>query len=131
MYLSEPSVGSVLLIDDSYLQLTTREKILRGAGVEVCSATSAESAMALLRGETGARIRAIVTDHVMPGRSGAEFVRQLREARPEVPVIVISGLPEAQSEYDGLNITFRQKPVPPEELIELVKRVLGPPKPAS
>ncbi len=96
--------------------------VLRDTGFEVCIATSAESAMALLRSDPiGATIGAIVTDHVLPGESGAEFVRRLRDIQPGVPVIVITGLPDAESEYAGLNVVFRQKPCPPEELIALVR----------
>ena len=50
-----------------------------------------------------------------------EFVRLVREVNPTVPVIVISGLPEAENEYEGLNVVFRQKPCPPPELIQLVQ----------
>jgi DNA-binding response OmpR family regulator len=112
----------ILLIDDSPLQLRVREAVLRDAGFEVCIATTAESAHALLRSEpVGDSIGVIVTDHILPGASGAEFVRQLRQIRPSVPVIVITGLPEAQAEYAGLGVIFRQKPCPPPELIALVR----------
>jgi DNA-binding response OmpR family regulator len=112
----------VLLIDDSPLQLRVREAVLRDAGFEVRIATTAESAHALLRSEpAGDSIGVIVTDHILPGASGAEFVRQLREIRPSVPVIVITGLPEAEAEYAGLGVIFRQKPCPPPELIALVR----------
>ncbi len=114
----------VLLIDDSPLQLRVREAILRDAGFEVCIATSAESAEALLRTPIGSTVGAVVTDHILPGASGAEFVRRLRQVNPQVPVIVISGLPEVESEYDGLNVEFRQKPCPPPELIALVRQAL-------
>ena len=115
----------VLLIDDSPLQLRVRETVLREAGFEVCVATTAESAHALLRSEAGgASIGVIVTDHIMPGASGAEFVRQLREIKPSVSVIVITGLPEAEAEYAGLGVIFRQKPCPPPELIALVRDAL-------
>jgi DNA-binding response OmpR family regulator len=112
----------VLLIDDSPLQLRVREAVLRDAGFDVCIATTAESAHALLRSEpVGDSVGVIVTDHMLPGASGAEFVRQLRQLNPTVPVIVITGLPEAESEYAGLNVIFRQKPCPPPELIALVR----------
>ena len=112
----------VLLIDDSPLQLRVRETVLRDAGFEVCIATTAESAHALLRSEpAGDSIGVIVTDHILPGASGAEFVCQLRQIRPSVPVIVITGLPEAEAEYEGLGVIFRQKPFPPPELIALVR----------
>jgi DNA-binding response OmpR family regulator len=112
----------VLLIDDSPLQLRVREAVLRDAGFEVCMATTAESAHALLRSEPGGdSIGVIVTDHILPGASGAEFVRQLREIKPSVSVIVLTGLPEAEAEYAGMGVIFRQKPCPPPELIALVR----------
>jgi len=115
----------VLLIDDDPLQLRVREAVLRDAGLQVDVATTADSALALLRTDAGSGIGAIVTDHIMPGTSGAVFVRLLHSLKPEVPVIVISGLPEAEDEYEGLNIEFRSKPCPPPELIALVKKSLS------
>ena len=101
-----------------------REAVLRDAGFEVSIAITAESAHALLRSETGQTVQVIVTDHVLPGASGADFVRQLRDINSTVPVIVITGLPEAETEYDGLGVIFRQKPCPPPELIALVREAM-------
>jgi DNA-binding response OmpR family regulator len=61
----------------------------------------------------------------MPDMDGAEFVRQLRTFNPDIPVIVISGLPDADTEYAGLNVIFRVKPCDPEDLIALVRSALG------
>lgn len=95
---------------------------MRDAGFEVCIASTAESAHALLRSEpVGNSIGVIVSDHILPGASGADFVRQLREINPAVPVIVITGWPEAEAEYAGLGVIFRQKPCRPLELIALVR----------
>ncbi len=85
----------------------------------VSIATTAEGALALLRTQ-GHLFGVIVTDHVLPGASGADFVRELRAVNTEIPVIVVSGMAEAEEEYDGLNVAFRQKPLPPGELIDLV-----------
>jgi CheY-like chemotaxis protein len=112
---------AVLLIDDNPVQLRAREAVLRNAGFETHIASTQESALALLRGQGADGIGAIITDHIMPGSSGAEFVRALRAAKPGVPVIVITGLAEAESDYRGAGVTFRQKPCPPEELIALVR----------
>ncbi len=122
----EKVLQRVLLIDDSPVQLRAREAILRGAGFEVLIATAAETALALLRSEpVGSSVGAIVTDHVLPGASGVEFVRQLRAMRPRVPVIVITGLLGAEEEYLGLDVIFRLKPCPPLELIALVRSSIG------
>jgi DNA-binding response OmpR family regulator len=63
----------------------------------------------------------VITDHIMPGMSGVEFVRELRKTHPALPVMVISGLEEAQAEYEGLEVQFLLKPVPPEVLLTTVQ----------
>ena len=115
----------VLLLDDNPVQLTVRELVLRKAEIETHIATNAPSALALLRSEVGRqKIGAVVTDHIMPNMDGVEFVKQLRAFDPNMPVIVISGLPDADQEYNGLNVIFRLKPCDPEELITLVRTAL-------
>ncbi len=111
-------MGSILLIDDSPIQIGTRKAVLVRAGFDVFAAADASTALSLVHSER-ARWDLIITDHVMPGIPGSDFVRQLRESDIEIPVIVISGLPEAVEEYSGLNVHFRYKPCPPRELIEL------------
>lgn len=111
----------VLLIDDNPSQLTIRELVLRDAGFPVSIATTVEGALALLRSPgLASRLGVIVTDHVMPGASGADFVRELRRINTQVPVIVVTGMAEAEEEYENLNVTFLQKPCPPPELIQAV-----------
>jgi len=118
----------VLLIDDNPLQLTVREAVLRDAGFQVSVATTADSALATLRGLPD-RIGVVVTDHIMPGCTGSELVQQIRMLNIWLPVVVLSGLPEAESEYQDLNVVFRSKPFPPSELIELVRSSLEHPAP--
>ena len=118
---------TVLLVDDNPIQLSARQMVLNQAGFEVQVATSSESALSLLRSlSQSEKVGAVVTDHVMPNATGSEFVRLLREVNPSVPVIVISGLPEAEKEYEGMNVAFRQKPCAPPELISLVGAALVP-----
>ncbi len=114
----------VLLVDDNPVQLSVREAVLRRAGFRVSIATTAESALATLRAN-GDRIGVIVTDHLMPGCSGPELVGRMRAENDWIAVVVLSGLPDANSEYEGLGIVFRVKPLPPPELIELVRSSLA------
>jgi CheY-like chemotaxis protein len=113
----------VLLIDDNPLQLSVREAVLRNAGFQVSIATTADSALATLRVLRN-RIGVVVTDHLMPGCSGSELVRKIRAGNDWLPVIALSGLAEAEREYEGLEVTFRLKPLLPPELIELVRTSL-------
>jgi len=115
----------LLVIDDNPTQLSVREAVLRGAGFSVLTADSAEKALQLLRDESAtAGLRVILTDHVLPGASGDAFVRELREFSPSVPVLVISGMDEAEQAYAGLEITFLHKPCAPEDLIAQVRVAL-------
>ncbi len=116
-------VGQVLLIDDNPLQLRVRETVLRNAGFNVQLAASAETALAMLRSSSD-RIGLVITDHLMPGGDGAQFVRKLRQENSWIPVIVLSGMPEAEPEYEALDVIFRVKPLPPPELIALVRACL-------
>lgn len=118
-------MSCILLIDDDPIQLRVRETVLRQAGVEVCVATNAEGALALLRSGT-VKIDGVVTDHLLPGAGGADLVRGLREIRPRLPVIVLTGHPDAEDEYSGLDVVFRLKPLPPAELIALVRSIAPP-----
>ncbi|HEY6349922.1 MAG TPA: response regulator [Candidatus Angelobacter sp.] len=116
---------TVLLVDDNLVQLTMREMVLRKAAIDCRGATSAQSALAWLRsGSGGNNIGAVITDHLMPGMDGVEFVKQFRSFNQETPVIVISGLPDADQEYAGLNVIFRLKPCDPEELIALIRKTM-------
>lgn len=118
-----------LLLDDNTAQLTVRELVLRKAQVESHVATKAQSALALLRSTAGKeKIGVVITDHFMPDMDGVAFVRELRSFNREVPVIVISGLAEAEPEYTDLDVIFRTKPCDPEELISLVRKALTDPK---
>ena len=116
----------VLLIDDSPLQLQVRQAVLHEAGFPVDTATTAEEALDQLRDPAAAsRYGVIITDHILPGDSGAVFVRQLRDLQSKVPVIVVTGLAEAEEEYAQLNVTFLHKPCPPEELIARVRELVA------
>jgi DNA-binding NtrC family response regulator len=113
-------LSQILLVDDSAIQLSIREAVLRKAGFRVSVATTPESALATLR-VLPQHIGAVVTDHLMPGCTGADLVREIRSFNPHLPVIVLSGLAEAESEYHDLNVIFRLKPLAPPELIELLR----------
>jgi DNA-binding response OmpR family regulator len=117
-------LNQVLLVDDNPVQLSVREAVLRKAGFQVSIATTAESALATLR-TLRDRIGVIVTDHLMPGCSGPELVRRIRAENDWLAIVVLSGLPDANSEYKGLEVVFRAKPLPPPELIELVRSSLA------
>ncbi|MEO6982442.1 MAG: response regulator [Edaphobacter sp.] len=118
-------MATILLIDDNAVQAATRQTILKRAGYFVIAALNPTRALEQLqRGECPAEVELVITDHSMPGMSGADFVRALRKTHPRLPVMVISGLDEAEDEYDGMDVTFRMKPLLPEYLLTSVHRLI-------
>ena len=118
---------AVLLIDDNAVQAATRQTILRRAGYFVIAVLNPRRALDQLKeGEFPVDIGLIITDHMMPEMNGAAFVNELRATHRELPVLVISGLEEAEAEYAGLNVVFRLKPLAPDHLLASVHGLLKP-----
>jgi CheY-like chemotaxis protein len=118
--------GRILLVDDNHIQSATRREILEGCGREVCIAPQGQQALELLSDpEIGESVGLIITDHLMPVMSGPEFVRELRRRGFTVPVVVLSGFPDAETSYEGLDVIFRLKPLGPPRLIQLVRDLLA------
>ena len=65
-------------------------RILRKAGYEVQSAGDPREALQLYR-QDGAGVDALLTDIIMPGMSGTQLAAELRRARPDLPVLFMSG----------------------------------------
>ncbi len=116
---------TVLLIDDNAIQAATRQAILKRAGYFVIAALDTARVLEQFRhDEFPTPIGAVITDHLMPGMNGAEFVRELRRTHPELPVMVISGLDEAEYEYVGMNVRFLVKPLLPDLLLSNLSELL-------
>lgn len=112
------------MVDDDPVQLRIREIILRNAGIVSVLAADAESALSCLRAK-GSEIGLVITDHNLPGCSGVELVRQLRAMAPSMPVVVLTGMPGIEPEYEGLEVGFCFKPLPPDEFIRVVRDLLA------
>lgn len=118
-------MSEILLVDDNAIQAATRKAVLTRAGRRVLIAESAAAALKMLANEeVAAQIALMITDHLMPGMNGPEFVRKFREKLPETPVVVLSGLPDAETEYEPGDVVFRMKPIAPDALIHLVNELL-------
>ncbi|ONF97314.1 response regulator [Sphingomonas jeddahensis] len=68
--------------------------MLNDLGFEVVEAGSAEDALRLL--QTGRKPDLLVTDHLMPGMSGAELAQNARALHPALPILVVSGYAEEE-----------------------------------
>jgi CheY-like chemotaxis protein len=117
--------ADILLVDDNQIQAATRKAVLSAPDRSIVVAADALKALELLQdSELRGSLGLIVTDHWMPGMNGPEFVMKLRQLLPEIPVLVLSGFPDAEAEYQGQDVVFRLKPLAPEQLRSLVKSFL-------
>lgn len=117
--------ADILLVDDNAIQATTRKAILSRTGRNIAIASDGEQALRMLEEiGTDCPVSLVMTDHLMPGMNGPEFVTRLREQYPKMPVMVLSGLADAEDEYVDLDVIFRVKPLPPEEMLDLVRDIM-------
>jgi PAS domain S-box-containing protein len=86
--------GLALLVDDEEFVRASTADMLEGLGYQVQEAVSAEAALTLMR--DGLRPDVIITDHLMPGMTGVDLARTVRERAPNLPVLIVSGYAEAE-----------------------------------
>ena len=86
--------GCALLVDDEELVRMSTADMLTDLGYEVIEAASAEQALRLV--DEGAQLDLVVTDHLMPGMTGADLALELRARKPGVPILIVSGYAEAE-----------------------------------
>jgi CheY-like chemotaxis protein len=116
---------AILIVDDNPIQAVTRRLILEKAHFPVVLAEDGPTALAKFEAAEQ-QFGMIITDHCMPGMGGPELVKKLRE-QTTLPILVLSGMPEAETQYDGMDVYFRLKPIQPDELISLSRTLLFPP----
>ena len=119
--------ATILLVedDDGVRRLTRR--VLEQYGFRAVEARTGVEALQLLELDHP-RIDAVVSDLVMPGMSGKELVGRLRELRPEMPVVYLSGYTseEVTNEIRAHpRQTFLQKPFSPDALATALEELLA------
>jgi len=115
--------GVILLIEDEPQVQAVTARILRSFGYAVLTAHNERSALAQAE-QYGSSIGLVVSDLVLPGVSGKDLVRRLRQPCEHAQVLYISGYsPEHVGALtDGAR--FLRKPFTAQELLELVRELL-------
>lgn len=89
----------VLLVDDEdQVRFTTAESLTE-LGYDVISAGSGQEALNEV--EAGLTPDLLVTDHLMPGMTGAQLAMEMRQILPDLPVLVITGYAQLRPEEAG------------------------------
>jgi two-component system, cell cycle sensor histidine kinase and response regulator CckA len=119
------AAGRILIIEDDRAVRETTLRLLTRAGFRVDAAEDRAAALAALA--VPDKIDLVVTDVIMPEQSGPELVRILRQERPDLTALYVSGYAgEALLEH-GLSQddAFLQKPYMPNVLITRIRELLA------
>lgn len=114
-------MGSILLVDDELKTLKYLGKYLQKKGFEVKTADSGEEGVEIVKNES---IGVTVLDVLMPGMDGITVLKQIKEIKPLVQVIILTGCASVELGMQGMKsgaFDFMSKPVDPPELVKLIK----------
>jgi DNA-binding NtrC family response regulator len=115
---------TILVVDDNEAHRELMRAALAGADFAVVTAAGGAEALETVRAKP---VSLVLTDQQMPQMSGLELLRTLRELRPRLPVVMVTGYGTVESAVDAMKAgaaDFIQKPFSPEELLLVVQRVL-------
>ncbi len=117
-------MAEILIIDDEIVMRTALRHVLEGAGHTVREAINGNEGMAFFR-ESATDV--VITDMLLPEKSGFDIIREIREFNPDTQIIAISALAyDAFEAAEGLgaNATF-EKPIRMKNLLETIDHLLN------
>lgn len=104
------SGGKILLVEDEDMVRAVAERALSRAGYQVTACPGGEEGLAVIA--EGAEFDLVVSDVVMPGMDGPAMVRAIRQQRPDMPILFMSGYAEEhlRKDIDIPDMHFIAKP---------------------
>jgi DNA-binding NtrC family response regulator len=130
-----PPAPQILIVDDDQGQRSLLETFLRGRGYQTQTAASGEEALQVLKGKPFALL---ISDVRMPGISGIETLRRVRQQHPTLPVLLVTAFADIRSAVSAMRdgaVNYLAKPIDLEELLASVQFAIdrrgGPPSPAG
>lgn len=112
----------VLLVDDEEEFVETLAERLEVRGLDVATALSGAEALERIQER---EIDLVILDVQMPGLDGVEALRQIKQRKPLIEVIMLTGHGTVQTAIDGMKLgafDFLLKPTETEELVEKIRR---------
>jgi two-component system, cell cycle sensor histidine kinase and response regulator CckA len=115
--------SGILVVDDDDSLRAMMAEHLRDLGFTVLEAADPVAALGIV-GDASQTVDLVVTDLVMPKMSGPHFVERLRELRPKVRILRVSGYPRQHHPRLSADVPFLQKPFTLEALETAVRAAL-------
>ena len=115
---------AILIVDDDERLLKMLQRTLSYEGMDVLTATDGRQALQLVRGR---QPDVVILDWLMPGLSGIEVVRQLRQEHDQTMVLMLTARDAIQNRVEGLESgadDYLVKPFAPAELVARVHALL-------
>lgn len=115
----------VLVVDDEAIVLKSCRMVLEAEGCEVIAAGSVDEALAILDRQIP---ELLLIDVKMPVHNGMYLMRRVKEKRPGIPIIVMSGYATSETIKEAEDLgaaTFLPKPFTPDELADTIKTVIA------
>lgn len=110
----------ILCVDDEPNSLILRKLVLEKAGYHVLTAASAAQALEILSSQT---VDLVLSDQLMPGRTGTELARDVKARSPRIPVLLISGVNEVPADA-GIADMFMSKVEGPIAMCQKISSLL-------
>src|SRR5947209_13256091 len=115
-----PRPPSILCVDDEPNALGIRKMLFQHAGYTVFTATDGATALRLFNSND---FDVVLSDHLLPGESGAELARQMKLLKPHIPIALLSGVSDLSSGVE-LADAFINKAEGPAQLLERIAALL-------
>jgi two-component system NtrC family response regulator len=118
------SKNRILVVDDDESLRRVTQLQLEDAGYEAISAAGGEQALELVASEVPSLV---ITDMRMPGLSGMDLLRRIRESSPQTAVVMITAFGTVQSAVEAMKAgayDYITKPIDQEELLLVVNRAM-------
>jgi DNA-binding NtrC family response regulator len=115
----------ILVVDDDAGQRSLLASFLRGQGFEIVCASSGEEALGFLRAE---QFDMMISDVRMPGISGLEALRRVREEQSVLPVLLVTAYADIRDAVNAMRdgaVNYLSKPIDLDELLASVRKSIG------
>lgn len=111
---------TILCVDDEPNALAIRKMLFQQGGFTVFTALNGETALQLFQLHD---FDVVVSDHLLPGESGAELARQMKLLKPDIPIALLSAVRDVPGDV-GIADAFISKTEGPQQLLERVAALL-------
>ncbi|MET0592029.1 MAG: response regulator, partial [Polyangiaceae bacterium] len=117
-----PNATTLLIVDDEPSNVASLQKIFQREGIRVLTADGAKPALELVRTH---RVHVVLTDLMMPGTSGAELLRALKQVSPDTEVVLMTAYGTVETAVQAMRdgaYDFVEKPLKRMAIVKSVRK---------